>query len=75
MLTDPRGRRIGFDPVTKHAWQELPEAKGFIEFDLFDGKQEVAGVVQVCGHLSGASRLEIIARETSRYTISMLRSE
>jgi hypothetical protein len=29
MLTDPRGRRIGFDPLTKHAWQEFPEAEGY----------------------------------------------
>jgi hypothetical protein len=26
VLTDPRGRRIGFDPLTKHTWQGLPVA-------------------------------------------------
>ena len=28
VLTDPRGRRIGFDPIAKHGWQELPVAQG-----------------------------------------------
>ena len=28
VLTDPRGRRIGFDPLIKHAWQALPVAQG-----------------------------------------------
>jgi hypothetical protein len=27
VLTDPRGRRIGFDPLAKRGWQELPVAK------------------------------------------------
>jgi hypothetical protein len=33
VLTDPRGRRIGFDPVIKHAWQALPIAQGDINCD------------------------------------------
>jgi hypothetical protein len=33
VLTDPRGRRIGFDPITKRAWQALPVAQGDITCD------------------------------------------
>ena len=33
VLTDPRGRRIGFDPLIKHAWQALPIAQGDINCD------------------------------------------
>ena len=38
VLTDPRGRRIGFDPVTKKAWQALPVAQGYIDCDDLDGR-------------------------------------
>ena len=36
VLTDPRGRRIGFDPLIKHAWQALPVAQGDINCDDLD---------------------------------------
>jgi hypothetical protein len=36
VLTDPRGRRIGFDPLIKHAWQTLPVAQGDINCDDLD---------------------------------------
>ena len=71
VLTDPRRRRIGFDPLTKHAWEELPGAAGFINCDASDGKQICGGIVQVCGPLSGAYRLEVIGRETSHYAINI----
>jgi hypothetical protein len=69
LLTDPRGRRIGFDPLTKHAWQELPEAEGFVDCDASGGKLTCGGIVRVCGPLSGTYKLEAIAQETYRYTI------
>ena len=31
VVTDPRGRRIGFDPITKRAWDALPVAQGSID--------------------------------------------
>jgi hypothetical protein len=71
VLTDPRGRRIGFDPLTKHGWQELPEAEASIDCDASDGKQTCGGVVRVCGPMSGTYKLEIIAQETSHYTVSV----
>jgi hypothetical protein len=70
VLTDPRGRRIGFDPLSGRGWQELPEAQGVIDCDASDGKQTCRGIVGVCGPLSGVSKVEIIAQETSHFTVS-----
>ena len=71
VLTDPRGRRIGFDPLTKQAWQALPLAQGFIDCDDLDGRGTCRGVVQVCGPVSGAYKLEIIAQQTTAYSVSI----
>jgi hypothetical protein len=76
VLTDPRGRRIGFDALTKHGWQELPEAEASIDCDASDGKQTCGGVVRVRGPVSGTYKPEIIAQESSHYTVSFFaRSE
>jgi hypothetical protein len=49
VLTDPRGRRIGFDPLTKSAWDTFPVAQGYIDCDDPDGRGACRGVVHVCG--------------------------
>jgi hypothetical protein len=71
VLTDPRGRRIGFDPLTKRGWQELPVAQGSIDCDESDGKDACRGLVEVCGALSGTYKLEIIANAASDYTLTI----
>lgn len=71
VLTDPRGRRLGFDPLTKKAWQTLPVALGYINCDDLDGQGRCRGVVQVCGPVSGTYKLEIIAQETTAYGVSI----
>jgi hypothetical protein len=71
VLTDPRGRRIGFDPLTKRGWQELPVAQGSIDCDESDGKDQCRGSVEVCGALSGTYKLEIIANAASDYTLTV----
>jgi hypothetical protein len=71
VLTDPRGRRIGFDPLTKRGWQELPLAQGSIDCEESDGKNACRGLVEVCGALSGTYKLEIIANATSDYTVTI----
>ena len=71
ILTDPRGRRIGFDPLTKKAWQALPVAQGYIDCDDLDGRGTCRGVVQVCGPVSGTYKLEIIAQQTTAYSVSI----
>src|ERR1700688_67684 len=72
VLTDPRGRRIGFDPLIKHAWQALPVAQGDISCDDLGRTSACRGVVQVCGPISGAYKLEIIALKTTAYSVSVL---
>jgi hypothetical protein len=71
MLTDPRGRRIGFDPLTKHAWQQFPEAEGYVDCDDLHGSDACRGIVQVCGPVSGTYKLEMIGQKTTTYSVSV----
>jgi hypothetical protein len=71
VLTDPRGRRLGFDLLTKKAWQTLPMARGYIDCDDLDGRGSCRGVVRVCGPVSGTYKLEIIAQKTTAYDVSI----
>ena len=71
VLTDPRGRRIGFDPLIKHAWQALPVARGDINCDDLGRTNTCRGIVQVCGPISGTYRLEVIALKTTAYSVSV----
>ena len=71
VLTDPRGRRIGFDPVIKHAWQALPIAQGDINCDDLGRRNSCQGIVQICGPISGTYRLEVIALQTTAYSVSV----
>jgi hypothetical protein len=59
VLTDPGGRRIGFDPITKRAWQALPVAQGDINCDDLGRTNTCWGIVQVCGPISGTYKLEV----------------
>ena len=71
ILTDPRGRRIGFDPLTRHAWQQFPEADGYVDCDNLQGSGACRGIVQVCGPVSGTYKLEMIGQETTTYSVSI----
>jgi len=71
MLTDPRGRRIGFDPLTSHAWQQFPEAEGYVDCDDLEGSDACRGIVQVCGPVSGTYKLEMIGQKTTIYSVSI----
>ena len=71
LLTDPRGRRIGFDPLTKNSWDELPMAQGYIDCDSSFADGRCRGIVQVCGPVSGAYKLEVIGRNPSIYSIAI----
>jgi hypothetical protein len=71
VLTDPRGRRIGFDPLIKHAWQALPVAQGDINCDDSGQTNTCQGNVQVCGPITGTYRLEVIALQTTAYSMSV----
>ena len=69
VLTDPRGRRIGFDPILKSGFQELPQAEGYIDCDAPGTEGTCTGVIQVCGPVSGTYKLEIIAVQTTAYSL------
>jgi hypothetical protein len=71
VLMDPRGRRFGFDPLTKRGWAELPQAEGSIDCDDSNGKHACGGFVQVCGAVSGTYRIEIIAQDSSSYSVAL----
>lgn len=71
VVTDPRGRRVGFDPIKNSAWQELPQAEGFIDCDAPDGEGECRGIIQVCGPVSGTYKLEVIAKKTALYSLAI----
>jgi hypothetical protein len=71
VLTDPRGRRIGFDPLTHHAWQDLPAAQGDIDCDDLHASDACRGIVQVCGPVSGTYKLEMIGQKTTTYSVSI----
>lgn len=72
VLTDPHGRRIGFDPLIKHAWQALPVAQGDINCDDLGRTNTCEGIVQVCGPVSGTYKLEVIALKTTAFSVSVL---
>ena len=71
ILTDPRGRQIGFDPIQKSGFQQLPEAQGYIDCDAPGAEGACTGVIQVCGPISGTYKLEIIAVQNSEYSLSV----
>jgi hypothetical protein len=74
LVTDPRGRRIGYDPAGPNAWQELPLAQAFI--DCADQNSEgqpraCTGWIQICGPVSGTYKLEVAASENSKYSLDV----
>ena len=75
VLTDPRGRRVGFDPLTKHAWQQFPEAEGYLDCDDLHGSDACRGMVQACGPVSGTYKLEMIEQKTTTYGVSISSSK
>jgi len=69
VVSDPRGRRIGQDPVAHQLWQELPLAQAFVDCDD-DGSGACRGTVQICGPVSGTYKVEVIAMKTGKYSVS-----
>ncbi len=74
VVSDPRGRRIGQDPLAHELWQELPQAQAVIDCDDDqDGSAagQCRGTVQICGPVSGTYKVEVIAAETGAYTLTV----
>lgn len=73
-VTDPRGRKIGYDPRAPKVWQELPLADGFVECNEIDDKtglEHCAAHIQICGPVSGTYLLEVLPTQNGTYSISM----
>jgi hypothetical protein len=71
VVTDPRGRRIGFDPLTKSSWDELRLAQGFINCDASYADGRCRGIVQVCGPVSGGYKVEVVG-QSHPFTVSVV---
>jgi hypothetical protein len=71
-ITDPRGRRIGYDPRANKGWQELPLAQGFVDCDENEESGEAkhcAGYIQICGPISGTYKIEVLPADSGQYSI------
>lgn len=72
-VTDPRGRKIGYDLGANKGWQELPVAQAFFDCDENEDTGELrhcAGHVQICGPISGTYQVEVLPTHSGRYSIS-----
>jgi hypothetical protein len=73
-VTDPRGRKIGYDPRTHKGWQEFPLAQGYLDCDQNEDDSEVrhcAGHIQICGPISGTYKVEVLPARSSKYSINL----
>lgn len=73
VISDPRGRRIGQDPITHKLWDEVPLGQAFIDCDDEQDTGEARacrGSVQICGPVSGNYKVEVIAEKTGSYSVA-----
>ena len=73
-ITDPRGRKIGYDPRTHKGWQELPLAQGFLDCAENEDSGELrrcAGHIEICGPVSGTYKLEVLPAQSGKYSINV----
>jgi hypothetical protein len=50
-ITDPRGRKIGYNPDTNRGWQEMPLAEAFLDCEQNDDTgelRECKGHIEIC---------------------------
>lgn len=74
-ITDPRGRKIGYDPRVSKVWQELPIAEGFVECNEIDkesGQEHCKAHIQLCGPVSGTYKLEVLPTQNRSYSIKVV---
>jgi hypothetical protein len=73
-ITDPRGRKIGYDPLANHGWQELPLAEAFFDCDENEDTGELrhcVGHIRICGPISGTYQVEVLPAHSCKYSISV----
>ncbi len=74
-ITDPRGRKIGYDPRVPKVWQELSLTEGFVECGPTDDTTPLnhcAAHIQICGPVSGTYKLEVLPTRNGAYSISVV---
>jgi hypothetical protein len=72
IVTDPRNRRIGYDPITSKTWQELPQAEAYV--DCEENGEELRNcqaTIHICGPVSGSYKVQVAAAETAKYSITV----
>jgi hypothetical protein len=73
IVTDPRNRRIGYDPVISKTWQELPQAEAFVDCEENgESLRNCQATIQICGPVSGAYKVQVVASESGRYSLEIL---
>ena len=73
-ITDPRGRKFGYDPRVHKGWQELPLAEGFVDCDENEDTREhrrCAAHIQICGPVSGVYKVEVLPTQNGKYSIGV----
>jgi hypothetical protein len=70
IVTDPRNRRIGYDPITSKTWQELPLAEAYVDCEE-NGEtlRNCKATIHICGPVSGAYKLQVVASEAAKYSL------
>jgi hypothetical protein len=74
VVTDPRGRRIGHDPIANRNLQELPLAQAYIDCLERDDNGDLGsctGTIQICGPVSGSYKVQVKAADTGRYSVNV----
>lgn len=74
-LTDPLGRKIGYDPRTSTGWQEMPLAQAYLNCGENEDTGELANCtdhIEICGPISGTYRIELAPTQSASYVIKVL---
>ena len=72
-ITDPLGRRIGYDPRTNKGWQEMPLAQAFLDCDENEETGELRhckGHIEICGPISGTYQVEVLPTRNGTYSMN-----
>lgn len=73
-ITDPRGRKIGYDLQADRGWQELPLAQGSFDCDENENASELrhcVGHIQICGPISGTYKVEVLPARRGKYSVKI----
>ena len=72
-ITDPRGRRIGYDFRTNRGWQELPLAQASLDCEQNEDTGELrncTGDVEICGPISGSYQVQVLPTHDGKYSVA-----